>query len=286
MIYRSIVNGFGGGRLKRTPTNGWSPGRALAGGETRSYGGHNLPVPQADGDALLDQERLDVFRGEVASADDLAESESNPVERLVSGSFFGAAQLVQLALNCSFRPRTCVTYQRGRSGRLGQTLAMRRSDGFKHPFRQRRQRRAMPLDPIPPAARMAARRRDDIAAVPSDVDAGPEPPSGVVSHEPAGMGEIQVLPAGPGSDGPCGRKRPNPRHEPFDGRRPAVSRIDVEHHQPARFACSHRNVGARPLLPPCRDLARVDGRCVKAAGDPWMLAAGTTFRITTAAPTR
>ena len=111
---------------------------------------------------------------------------------------------------------------------------------------------------------MPARRRDDVPAVASDVEALAES-AGRVGHGDAGVGEIGVPPARPGAD--PARLEGLVARDQAAQRQPAGLTVDVEDHQAALPSGLDRDVGVRVGPPPVAGDRHVIGGVAEAVGD-------------------
>lgn len=118
---------------------------------------------------------------------------TSSVECRVAGSNFGASYRAHFVVERSASPCRCISQQRLRRRRPADLLRSNRCDeASDHPVGHRRNS-CVGIDClVAKSAMVQARRRKDVPAVTSDVDAGAEAAAGVVRHCLTGMREVRV----------------------------------------------------------------------------------------------
>ena len=129
------------------------------------------------------------------------------------------------------------------------------------------------VPPVGVAAWVPAWWGDDVAAVAAHVDAWSERGARGVTDLSAGVGEVQVPAARPGTD-PQAFGQWDGGLQSAKAVETPVAGVDVEYHDAGFGAGADAEVRVRPSLPPASEDGRVDGSIVEASCGSWMLPRG------------
>jgi hypothetical protein len=240
-------------------------------------GGDDFAFSQAEGDAVLDEERLDVVLGERSSTDDLAESERHAIQRVVSASLRCVAKAIEFTIDRRFCPCRGIPELGERRRHPGR----RRLQGSEDPSRKLWEQLAVGRDLVAAAGAMAARWCDDVPAIGARVDAGAEAASGV-GKGVTRVREVEVPAAAASPDGSTRRQRTMLDLKNGEGLITAVVGVDVHDDETTCSAGSNGHARIGPPIPPLRDLIGLRGRRLEAIRGPWVLA----YRRAVCAPAR